>query len=289
MGAFDGVHLGHQAIIRQASDICRDGGEEFLLITFNCPPKYFFRLTNKYLLDIQEKAVLFEQLGINHLLVLEFSEQLSQMGCDEFFQSYLYSPWLVNFFWGHDFAFGKDKQGDLAFIQQKAREKGFNVLPLPIFDLDGQRISSSEIRELLIAGEVHVATKYLGREYSMQGKVVAGHHLGHQLGFPTANLNWDENKLLPKIGVYHTITIWQNQEYLSITNIGHRPSVKLGKKSDVSIETHLLNFNGDLYGETISLKFIRRVRDEICFDSYKELSQQIQKDIAFVMASQQED
>ena len=285
MGGFDGVHLGHQKIIREALSISCDRQAELLLITFNYPPKYFFRHTNKYLLDLQEKTKLLAELGVHQLLVLDFNRHLALMLCEEFFYNYLYSPKLVNFFWGHDFAFGKEKQGDLAFVLRKSQEHEFSIYQLPIFYHQGQRVSSSVIRNLLLEGMVDVVAQYLGREYNMQGEVIAGFNLGGQLGFPTANLNWNENKLLPKIGVYHTITNWNNQDYLSITNIGHRPSVHQNKKSDISIETHLLNFHDNLYGQNINLKFVKRLRPEMHFASYEQLSQQIQLDIDSIVKS----
>lgn len=276
IGVFDGVHLGHHFLLSRLKAKGEEMGLEALVITFPQHP-YFVLYNNPipFLCSLEDRLSLIQGLGINTIL-LSFTPELSQMGAKEFLfllQGYLKMKGMVI---GQDFALGRGREGDTSTLAQLGKEMGFFVEILPPVKIKGEVVSSSAIREALSQGDVRKVREFLGRPFSIKGKVVGGVERGRVLGFPTANLSIDPNQALTADGVYATFAYLGSSPFPSATNIGTRPTFGKGNRS---VEVHLIGFEGDLYGKELRLEFIHRLREERQFASPEELKYQIERDI----------
>ncbi|MDP3149001.1 MAG: bifunctional riboflavin kinase/FAD synthetase [Ignavibacteria bacterium] len=280
IGTFDGVHLGHQEIFNVLINRSKNNGCRSFVITFEPHPRMVIQPNSdlKLLTTFEEKVEILEEMGIDNLLVIPFTKDFSQLTSEEFFRQYILDGiGIKKMVIGYDHHFGKGRDGD----EQKIRELGtlnnFEVQKTEAVTINETVVSSSKIRNALSEGEVKTAAQMLGRNYSFSGLVVVGDKRGRELGFPTANIQLEnESKLIPKNGVYAVKVFLGERIFNGVMNIGLRPTFKDTKI--VLSEVHILNFNEDIYGKQISIEFIERIRDEKKFGSKEELIKQIEID-----------
>lgn len=279
IGNFDGVHTGHQEIIKNIKSECDKEGLELVVITFTPHPIQILNPKEHYQINsYDERRELLSQLEIDYLMEIEFNRDLSMKDPKEFLDTYIFSGIEPSkFYLGHDFAFGAQKKGDHSFVKEYCKSKSTEVEVLCSFDIKGDKVSSTEIRNALADGNVELVGKLLGRDYFIRGRVIKGAGRGRQIGIPTANLALDHYRRYPKQGVYITKTRFKDSSWYSVTNIGNNPTFTDGL--GVFVETHILDFDNDIYGNEIEVSFIKRLRDEKKFSSVNELIEQIQKDV----------
>ncbi len=278
LGVFDGLHLGHQAIVRTVVERALLADATPTLITFDPHPRQVLRpeTAPPLLQTFAQKMEGLRQLGIQQVVVLEFDAALAALSAEEFVQRYIVDALAAReVYLGKGFAFGRERRGTIELLQQLSREHGFAAAEVPEVQLRGHRISSTMIRRLLKAGRVGVARRMLGRAYGIEGLVTRGHGIGRQLAFPTANLAL-ENRVLPLDGVYVTLALVDGVWHRSVTNIGKRPT--FGGELESKVEAHLIDFAGDLYDKTIRIRLLHRLRGEKRFAGVDELRAQIAKD-----------
>ncbi len=277
IGVFDGVHLGHQALIRRMVESARARNCRAAVVTFY-PHPYVVLGHGKpyYLTSVDEKLALFEQLGVDLSVVVDFTPETARTRAAEFVGLLVNQLHMVELWIGHDFALGYEREGSATFLRQAGQELGFSVNEVDAAAQSGQIISSSRIRDALRTGDVTTAGEYLGRPYRLAGNVVAGAHRGRAIGIPTANLDVPGEKAVPAGGVYACIAHAAQSRFMAVTNIGTRPTFDNGHGT---IEAHLLDFDGELYGQHLALDFIARLRGEQKFNGAAELVSQIRHDI----------
>jgi riboflavin kinase/FMN adenylyltransferase len=278
-GTFDGVHLGHQQIIRRLKETAqRINGESVLLTFFPHPRMVLFPDRKQLLLNTpDEKAVLLERAGIDHLIVHPFTREFSMLSSQEFIQDILVKKLGTRkLVIGHDHHFGRNREGSFDHLVEFGPVYGFEVEEIPAKEVENINVSSTKIRQSLEAGDVETAASFLGYEYQLGGTVVKGRQLGRTIGFPTANIRVDDPyKLVPGDGVYAVRVKRKNVMLPGMLNIGMRPTVN---GTDRTIEVNILDFDADLYGETLILEFVKRLRDELKFDGLDALKAQLAKD-----------
>jgi riboflavin kinase/FMN adenylyltransferase len=275
VGSFDGVHLGHADVIRRTVAAASRDEAQPALMTFephprcvldpaNCPPS---------VTTLQEKLALVEALGIEHAIVIRFDRALATLSPQEFID--LLAPvievrrWVVGF----DFAFGRERRGNAEWL----RANGHAVDVVPPFKLNGKELHSSDVRRLVTLGEMEEANRLLGREYSMAGPVEAGDKVGRRLGFPTANIGVEPNKLVPALGAYAGRAIAEEGQFIAALSVGYRPTFG---GTQLRVEAFLLDFEGDLYQQRLDLRFIRYLHADIKFPNTDELVEQLRRDVA---------
>ncbi len=279
-GTFDGVHVGHQKILNRLKEIAGTNGGETVVITFWPHPRYVLKpgATPHLLLNtFEEKAELIKEQGIQHLLRIPFTREFSQLTSTEFIKNILVNRvGTKKLVIGYDHKFGKDREGSFEQLSQNAPSYGFEVEEIPRQDVDNIGVSSSRIRAALEAGDIATANHFLGRPYSLTGRVVKGDKLGRVLGYPTANIDIDSNdKLVPAYGIY-AVTIEHESEHLKgMLYIGNRPTVD-GTK--MVIEVNIFDFNKDIYGDTLKVNLMGTIRKDAKFDDLETLKKQMELD-----------
>lgn len=278
IGKFDGFHIGHQALLRDIISVSRAKGYEAAC--------FKIRTSSKSIMSEEEDRLFFRELypDIRNIIFQDFTKQFSQMTAEDFVRDYLVDRLKVRYIAvGRDFRFGRDRAGDVTTLTELGQRYGYEVNVIDKVIMDGSRVSSSLVRQCLESGDVERAAKYLGRPYRLTGKVAGGKRLGRALGYPTINLQYSDGKTLPLFGVYSSEVLIYNREsercdrYSGITNIGIRPSINDGMTP--TIETFIYDFDGDIYGSTVSILPQSYIRGEIHFDSLDELTKQIASDI----------
>ena len=277
LGYFDGVHLGHQEVIKSAVDYANKHNTKSAVITFKDHPCcYFYGVCPKYILSRQQREEEIAKLGVDFLYELDFDKTLAELSAEEYLKNILikyFSPVAISTGFNHHF--GASKSGDAEFLRQhQARFKYFEIPPQKI---NNEIISSTTIRNYLQKGDITNANKMLGKNFSITGKVIEGQKLGRKLGFRTANLIYPAEIVDIPFGVYEVQTTYGK----GITNFGIRPTVCNTKKAVA--ETHILNFERDIYGEEIRVEFLNMLRKEQKFNSVDELKKQISKDISKIL------
>jgi riboflavin kinase/FMN adenylyltransferase len=283
IGVFDGVHLGHQQIIRQTISDARQHDAIAVVLTFDQHPNSIVAPDKAppLIYSLPQKLRAIEKLGTDALLLIQFDKKFSEQTAEEFIRSLARDFGKVHSVCvGADFVFGHKRSGNVGLLKKLGAELIFQVHGLAAVSLDGQVVSSTRIRETIRAGEFDAASQMLGRTYAISGKVVEGDRLGRKLGFPTANLD-ATNLILPPNGVYSGCTKLNGQFYRIALNIGLRPTVASGKP-ELRVEAHLLDFSGDLYGRELEVEMGEKLRDEKKFSSATELREQITRDITAV-------
>ena len=280
IGNFDGIHLGHQSVIKQLTDISKSHNFQSALLSFNPHPREFFSTFKESfnIITPSFKKILFEKLGLDIYINFEFDKALASLRPDEFIQRILVEKLSIkSIILGADFKFGKDRKGDLLLIKEKAQEYQFNVTVIkPVIEANSkQKYSSSIIRKHIKNGMFEKVTEALGRHWHMSGKVILGDQRGQKNGFPTANLE-PGHHILPLKGVYCVYTSIDGKQHKGIANFGERPTVD-GTK--LLLETHIFDFNGDIYGKELTVEFLTFIRAEQKFDNFEKLKEQIKKDI----------
>lgn len=279
IGNFDGVHVGHQSIIKDIKKKCLEEGVSFVLITFNPHPLRILSPKENFLINTySEKEELISALDVDYFLEIPFDRDLSTMDPSSFLDKYiLTNDNITSVYMGHDFAFGANKKGDFDFV--KSYCSNIHIEKLEKFDPGKKNISSSNVRKFICDGEIEKANELLGRDFFLMGNIVKGAGRGKQIGFPTANITYSPDRITPGIGVYITTVEIRDMKYFSITNIGFNPTFTTDDQK--TVETHIFDFDEEIYGEELKVSFLRRVRNEKKFNSVNELVEQIKLDVSF--------
>ncbi len=278
IGNFDGVHLGHQAVLARLQARANELGLPATVMVFEPTPQEYFSpgTAPARLQRLRDKLGLFEQLGIEQVVCLRFNRKLAERDAATFVQDLLVNGLNVrHLVIGDDFRFGKDRSGDFAFLQQAGQQNGFEVVSTHTLVEEGERVSSTRIREALSSGALETAKQLLGRPYTMCGRVAPGQQRGRTIGFPTANVHL-HRAASPVSGVFAVRVHGLGSEWLSgVANLGTRPTVC---GNETVLETHLFDFDKDIYGHYVDIEFCKKLRDEKKFESFDDLKQQIQQD-----------
>jgi riboflavin kinase/FMN adenylyltransferase len=279
LGVFDGLHLGHQLVMRTLVERARAIHAVPTVITFEPHPRAVLHPESAppLLQTFDQKVEALGVLGIEQTIVVHFDKAFAEVRAEDFLRDVVHERLQAReVYLGKGFAFGHDREGDIELLKRVSRELGFHADEVKEVRLRGRRISSSLIRKLLVEGRVNLARRMLGRPYGVEGRVVRGAERGRTIGFPTANLR-PQNRVIPKRGVYITATLIEGRWRRSITNIGVRPTFE--SDAEPSLETFVIDWQGDLYGDVARVRFLHRLRDEKKFDSVEDLKRQINYDL----------
>jgi riboflavin kinase/FMN adenylyltransferase len=277
IGFFDGVHRGHRYLIGQACATARRRGLRAVVLTFYPHPSVVLRGVQPFYLSTRdEKIALLSDLAPDLIVVQPFTPGLAQMRAGQFVDWLISQVGLVDLWLGPDFALGYRREGDIPYLKRLGAERGFDVNVVERLILDGEAISSSRIRRALRQGDVTLAARYLGRPYRLQGPVIVGAQRGRSIGFPTANVEVPEERAVPDNGVYAAWARLGGEELRAVVNIGTRPTFDNGGRT---VEAHLLDFGRDIYGQRLTLHFVRRLRPEQRFNGVEALVVQIRRDV----------
>jgi riboflavin kinase/FMN adenylyltransferase len=280
IGFFDGVHLGHQQIIRQTISDARQHEALAVVVTFDQHPATVVapKRVPPLIYSLAQKLRVIESLGVDALLLIHFDRAFSEQSGEAFVRGLARDLGRIQSLCvGSAFTFGHKRGGNIALLKTLGAELHFTVHGMAAVSLDGKVVSSTRVRETIQAGDLDAASQMLGRAYSLSGQIVRGDQLGHQLGFPTANLDV-AGLLLPPGGVYTVHARVHGQTYRAVVNIGLRPTLK-SLEPQVRVEAHLLDFKGEIYGQEMEITFLEKLRDEIKFPSLAALKEQIGRDI----------
>ncbi len=278
LGVFDGLHLGHQLIMQKIVERAKATGSVATVITFDPHPRAVLHPENAppLLQTLDQRLANFEVLGIEQAIVIRFDKEFADQEAEDFLRDIVHERLQAHeVYLGKGFFFGKNRGGNIELLKKMSEQLGFYADEVPEVRLRGQRISSSKIRELLKDGKVNLARRMLGRPYGVEGQIIHGFRRGHTIGFPTANLK-PHNRVIPKFGVYATANLIEGVWRRSITNVGIRPTFEDDKEP--SIESYIFDFDGDLYGDVLRVRFLHRIRDEKKFNGIDELKAQIERD-----------
>ncbi|MFA5261914.1 MAG: bifunctional riboflavin kinase/FAD synthetase [Candidatus Omnitrophota bacterium] len=279
IGVFDGLHIGHQKLIKAAVKTARSLKGPAIVMTFSPHPVQVLS-PNTYLpfiVSLPHRLKLFEQLGITTCIMIRFTKKFSHLTSHQFVKKYLTDairPKIV--YVGRDFRFGQGRQGTLSDFQEIGKSQGFKVCTVALLKAGKMKIGSSHIRQLILEGRLHKAERYLGRKLSAMGRVVKGDGRGKTLGFPTANIRPSNEVILP-VGVYAVRVRIGPDSFKGMANIGRRPSFKK-KNCPINIETHVFDFSKNIYGKEIIIEFIERLRAEKTFRSAAQMIAQLKRD-----------
>lgn len=279
-GTFDGVHLGHQKILKRLAEVAQQTGGESVVITFYPHPRTVVSADNqevKLLSTLDEKIELLTQNGVQHLLVIPFTREFSELTSEEFIQKVIINTiGTKTLVIGYDHRFGKNREGGFDYLVQNASRYGFGVEEISRQDIDHVAVSSSKIRKAIQDGDMTQAQHFLGRNYDLNGLVVKGKQIGRTIGFPTANIQVrEQTKLVPQDGVYAVWVYYNAEKLRGMLNIGNRPTVDGTYKT---IEVNILDFNKEIYGENLKVEFVQKVRPEQKFNGLDTLKAQIAQD-----------
>lgn len=280
IGSYDGVHAGHQQIIKRVNDLAKAENGESVLITFHPHPRLIVNPNDtslKLITSVNEKIEVLKKYGIDNVVVTPFTKAFSQQTPIEYVQDFLvkhFQPKRIVI--GYDHRFGNKRAGGIELLKKLTFTYNYKVEEIAKHEVDDIAVSSTKIRQAILNGNVADAKRYLNHPFSISGKVVHGKQIGRQIGYPTANLEVERrNKIIPKAGIYAVYVHHNNQKYKGMLYIGHRPTLN-GQSQ--SIEVNLFDFDDDLYGQTLYIEFIAKVREDAKFNSLKELKTQISID-----------
>jgi riboflavin kinase/FMN adenylyltransferase len=278
IGTFDGVHRGHQALLRPLIAGARRSGAASVLVTFEPHPRCVVDPNHcpAYLTTLDEKRWILEQIGLDHLVVIPFSTQVSAMSPGTFMKRLTRGMELRHVITGENFRFGQGRRGDPAFLRKLGQRQGFGVEVAPTLSRGKEPVSSSRIRRLLLLGQMRAAAQLLGRDYLFRSTVEHGEKRGRQLGFPTANLRIPPNKLVPAAGVYATRVDLEGTQLIGAASIGYRPTFG---GHNLTVEVFIIDFEGDLYDRVLTVSFVQRLRAEKRFASLPGLTAQMGRDV----------
>lgn len=281
LGNFDGIHIGHQELIKSMVRQSKANQLVPSVLLFKKHTRSVIKSQNQRLItSLEQKIDILKKLGIKIVFLIDFDEKLMKLTGEEFIKNILLEKANTKLIIvGFDYRFGYKASGNSSYLIELGKKYNINVNVLPPVYSKKEIISSSSIRKLISLGNIKEATQVLGREYSMIGKVIRGDSRGSKLGFPTANIELVDNYVIPKNGVYMTNTIVNNKKYISATNIGYNPTFN---NQNLKIETHIFNFNNNIYGEIIEIKFIDFIRDDIKFNNVKSLIKQMKLDVEWI-------
>jgi riboflavin kinase / FMN adenylyltransferase len=278
LGVFDGLHLGHQRIMQTVVERAKAINAVATAITFDPHPRAVLHPESAppLLQTLDQRLANFDVLGIEQAIVVKFDREFAGQPAESFLSDIIRDRLHAReVYLGKGFAFGRDRGGNIDLLREMGAELGFVAEEVDEVQLRGKRVSSSSIRQLLAEGRVNLARQMLGRPYGVEGVIIRGNRRGHTIGFPTANLK-PRNRVIPRYGVYATATLIDGAWRKSITNIGVRPTFET--EVEPSIESYIFDFDGDLYGDVLRVRFLHRIRDERKFNGIDELKAQIEKD-----------
>jgi riboflavin kinase/FMN adenylyltransferase len=283
IGMFDGVHAGHRYLLKQLQQQATERNLLSAVVTFNPHPQSVLHPGDQlpWLSNLEDRVTTFQHLGVDIVAVLTFTPDLAQLSARDFMsllKKYLKMRGIIV---GPDFALGRGREGNISSLRTLGDEMEFTVQVIPPYTINGEVVSSTLIRQALVQGKMKRVEKLMGHHFYLKGKVITSDKRGRVLGFPTANLDVKPQQALPNNGTYVTITQVDGKQFPSATNIGTRPTFGDGQKT---VETHLLNYKGNLYGKEIRVAFVQRLRDEKRFASSEELKTQIEEDVRRVKA-----
>ncbi|MBN2044273.1 MAG: bifunctional riboflavin kinase/FAD synthetase [Anaerolineales bacterium] len=281
IGSYDGVHLGHQQIIHQITAGAHQAGAPAVVLTFFPHPAIVLRgpRDSFYLTLPEEKAELLGEMGVDEVITYPFSRQTSETEPEDFIRMLITHLGFSHLWVGYDFALGKDRKGDVETLISIGEKYGFVVHVIEAYQQDGEVVSSSRVRQAVEAGRIMAANRLLGNRFTIRGKVIPGDGRGSTIGIPTANLAVARERAVPGPGVYVCLATVEGETYPAVTNIGVRPTFEDAPVAP-RIETHILDFSGDIYGSEISLAFVDFLRPEQKFSGVDQLVAQIRADIA---------
>lgn len=278
-GTFDGVHIGHQKILNRLKEVAKEINGETVVITLHPHPRIVLskgKTDLKLLSTLDEKIQLLTQQGIHHLVILEFTSNFSQMSPEDFIEHIYQKIGTKRLVIGYDHRFGKNREGGFDYLQARASQFDFEVEEIPRHDIDSVGISSTKIRNALLAGDIQTANQYLGSLYTLSGEVMHGDKIGRTLGFPTANLKSSEiHKLIPADGIYAVKIQHQTTHYKGMLYIGTRPTLEDNTRK---IEVNIFDFNQDIYGEILNISFVEKIRNDAQFVSLEVMKEQLKQD-----------
>jgi riboflavin kinase / FMN adenylyltransferase len=278
LGVFDGLHLGHQLVMRTVLERAQAVGAVPTVITFDPHPRAVLHPESAppLLQTFDQKIEAFGVLGIEQVIVIRFNRAFAEIEAEDFLRDVVGERLQAReVYLGRGFAFGRGRKGNIELLKEVSERLGFRAEEVAEVRLRGQRISSSAIRRLLAEGRVNLARRMLGRPYGVEGRVVHGEERGRTIGFPTANLH-PQNRVIPRSGVYVTATLIEGAWRRSVTNVGTRPTFE--EDAEPTVETYVLNWSGNLYGDVVRVRFLHRLREERRFASVEELKKQIELD-----------
>ncbi len=281
LGDFDGLHIGHQALINTVKEEAKINNIKSSVLFFQNHTRLITRKDKDLTLlsDNEQKLSILQDLDIDTVYTIDFNEELMSLPGEEFVKKILLDKLNTKVVVvGFNYKFGYKASCDADTLREFGEKYGFKVVVVNPVCIDGELISSTFIRKLIKEGNILKANSLLGRNYSIKGKVIDGHKRGRRLGFPTANLEVDHNFTIPKFGVYKTNTIIDNEKYLSVTSVGINPTYD---EKGIKIETHIIDFEKNIYGKKLEVSFLEYMRDEIKFNTEKELIKQIKEDIKY--------
>lgn len=284
LGMYDGLHIGHQTIINHLNQIADEIDGESVLLTFDPHPRMVLQpnCDLKFIYTLNEKEEALEKLGLDHLIIHPFTREFSQLTSVEFVRDLLVNQIKIHtLVIGYDHHFGKNREGNFEQLEMLSKELGFNLVQIEAIDCDDVAVSSTKVRNALAEGNISYANKALGTNYPLSGVVVHGDKIGRTLGFPTANLQVESLKIIPKDGVYAVNVFVDEQKYLGLLSIGIRATVTNTREHRV--EVNILDFNQEIYGKTIRLEFLDRIRDEKKFNGLDELIEAMNQDKAYAI------
>ena len=277
LGSFDGLHLGHMHLINKVLELSKANNAKSMICTFKNHPLSVINkeICPKLIMDNDTKIKLLENTGIDVVNLANFNKEFMKITPEEFIRNMVKCYNAKGIVVGFNYRFGYKNLGDVEMLKTYSTILGYKLYVCDAISINHEIVSSSKIRHLIAEGNITKANELLGRPHTIIGKVIKGKQFGRTIGFPTVNLNYNKDYILPKGGVYYTVIEYDNHLYKAITNIGYNPTVKGGK---LSVETHILDFYKQIYSEVVRIHFINRIRDEVKFNTIDELKEQLVKD-----------
>ncbi len=277
LGSFDGIHLGHMSLVNRTVALAKENNAKSMICTFKNHPLSVINkeICPKLIMDNDTKINLLENTGIDIVNLVNFNKDFMKITPEEFIKNMVKFYNAKGIVVGFNYRFGYKNLGDVEMLKTYSTILGYKLYVCEAVSINHEIVSSSKIRHLIAEGNITKANELLGRPHTISGKVIKGKQFGRTIGFPTVNLNYNKEYILPKGGVYYTLAEYDNNFYRAITNIGYNPTVEGGK---LSVETHILNFDKKIYNEIVKIYFINRIRDEVKFNAIDELKKQLLKD-----------
>ncbi len=280
IGTFDGVHFGHQKIVKRLVELAKATGGESVILTFFPHPRLILDPENqdlKMINTIEQKAEILDNLGVDHLIIIPFTRDFSNLSAHEYIQQVLVETLGTKYIIvGYDHRFGKDRKGGMAALQAFSEIYDYQIEEIKEQDINDVAVSSTKIRKALLKGDVALASEFLGYHFSLKGRVIKGDKIGRTIGFPTANIFIEETyKLIPSDGIYAVTLKMENESFKGMAYIGQRPTINGMTRN---IEVNIFDFNKEIYGQTITMYFLEFLRHDVKFTGLEALKVQLQKD-----------
>ncbi len=275
VGTFDGIHLAHKQVITKLVDTAKSSNAKSIVFSFSNHPRTFFsKHPIKLINTIAQKIEIISSLYVDILILKEFDKAFSELSAEDFIKNILIDKLnMTTLIIGDDHRFGKGRQGSMDNLQILSKKYNFNIIQINSVIIQNTRVSSTNVRRAITEGKIEFANKLLGYNYFFDGKVIGGNKIGRDIGFPTANIELNSDKLLPATGVYAVSGIIDGQIIDGMANIGYRPTIN--QSQDITLEIHFLNFNKNIYNKSVRIIFLKRIRNEMRFNSKEELINQL--------------